>query len=96
MKTETEHAIETKRDTRETKLFWAVDGSSVVQVLGYSCAPTNPTMWWCPKVGFSGSEGHSLFKTESQALTKAIAEHVETIRLTTDALSELQKRLSSK
>lgn len=44
----------------------------VQHVIGYSCAPANPDTWWCPEVGYSLTEGHSLFTTETDALLKAI------------------------
>jgi hypothetical protein len=43
-------------------------------------------MWWCPEVGFSGSEGHHLFETQDAAFAKAIAESERD-------LTALQKRL---
>lgn len=59
---------------REKRQWWAVADCDVREVTGYSCAPSNPTTWWCPEVGFSGSEGHHLFKTQDEAFAKAIEE----------------------
>lgn len=59
---------------RESRQWWAVADGDVVEVTGYSCAPNNTDMWWCPEVGFSGTEGYHLFKTQDEAFTKAISE----------------------
>jgi len=71
---------------REKRQWWAVADGDVREVTGYSCAPSNPTMWWCPEVGFSGAEGHHLFETRDEAFAKAIAESERD-------LTALQKRL---
>lgn len=71
---------------REKRKWWAVADGDVREVTGYSCAPSNPDMWWCPEVGFSGAEGHHLFETRDKAFAKAIAESERD-------LTALQKRL---
>ncbi len=59
--------------TREKREWWAIDESGdVLKATGYSCAPENPTSWWVPQLGYTGNEAHHLFKTEKQALKKAI------------------------
>ncbi len=63
-----------KDEPREKRQWWAVHDNSVIRVTGFSCAPLNPDMWWCPEVGFSMSEKHHLFTTEAAALDKLITE----------------------
>lgn len=72
---------------REKRQWFAVHGGDVRKVTGYSCAPSNPDMWWCPEVGFSGSEGHHLFATRAEAIDRAVKE-------TERDLAELQERLA--
>ena len=57
---------------RLKKEWWAHDHGDVVRVTGYSCAPANPEVWWCPGIGYSCSEGHHLFETEAEALRSAL------------------------
>ena len=71
---------------REKRKWWAVADGDVREVTGYSCAPGNPNMWWCPQVGFTGTEGYHLFETRDEAFAGAIAESER-------ALVALQKRL---
>lgn len=63
-------------------------------VTGYSCAPNNPDMWWCPEVGYSMSEKHHLFATEAEALDKAIAEAEGQAVALEQRLGELKARLT--
>jgi len=56
------------------KEWWAPHDGDAIRVTGYSCEPSNPEMWWCPQIGYSCSEGHSIFETEEEALRKALAE----------------------
>lgn len=58
--------------TREKRRFWAVTDWGVSETVGFSCAPSNPEMWWCPSVGFSGTYKCHLFDTEGEALNAAI------------------------
>jgi hypothetical protein len=71
---------------REKRQWWAVADGDVREVTGYSCAPNNPDVWWCPEVGFSGAEGHHLFETRDEAFGKAIVESERD-------LTALQKRI---
>ncbi len=59
---------------REKREWWAVVDDSVRRVTGYSCAPNNPDMWWCPDVRYSMTEGHHLFATEAAALDRLLDE----------------------
>lgn len=59
---------------REKKEWWAVMDGTVVHVTGYSCAPNNPDMWWCPEVGYTLSEKHHLFDRKEDAVLKALEE----------------------
>ena len=63
-----------KTDTeRKSKTFWAVtEWHGVEFVTGWECP--NAGMWWVPKLRFSGTEGHHLFKTKEAAKAKALAE----------------------
>lgn len=67
--------MSSKTNKRVERKWWAVtvDGD-VREVTGCSCGSVNPAMWWCPDVGFTGTEGHHLFKTRDEAFVKAIAE----------------------
>lgn len=73
---------------RARRQWWAVSDYDVQEVTGFSCAPTNPDMWWCPELGFSGAEGHHLFATRDEAFAKAIIECEH-------SLIDFQKRLES-
>jgi hypothetical protein len=54
---------------REEKDLWfAGDGREPKFVKGYSCAPMNPGVWWCPEVGFSAFEGTDLFYSYTEAV----------------------------
>ena len=57
---------------REKRKWWSVVDSDVREVTGYSCAPTNPDLWWCPEVGYTLKEGYSLFDNRHKAFVKAI------------------------
>ena len=35
---------------RKKRQWWAVADGDVREVTGYSCAPSNPDMWWCPEL----------------------------------------------
>ena len=73
---------------REQRKWWAVTDRDVQEVTGFSCAPFYPETWWCPEVGFSGTEGYAIFMTEREALDKAIQEAERD-------LAELQQHLQS-
>ena len=77
---------------REKRQWWAVADDDVRIVTGYSCAPTNPDMWWCPAVGYSMSEKHHLFETERVAIDKLIAELTRKIEVATDNIEALKLR----
>lgn len=77
---------------RERRNWWAVADGDVREVTGYSCAPSNPAIWWCPKVGFSGAEGHHLFETRDKAFAKAIAESERDLAALKKRLEGLKRR----
>lgn len=81
---------------REHRKWWAITDSDVVQVTGYSCGPTNPDMWWCPKVGFSGAEGCHLFETEGEAIDRLIANLTHRIDEARANIEALQLRKKDK
>jgi len=59
---------------RLQKEWWVTHDGNVIRVTGYACGPTSPEMWWwCPQIGYTCTEGHSLFETEAEALQKALA-----------------------
>lgn len=76
-------------ENREKRRWWAVSDGEVVRVIGYSCAPSNPTIWWCPNVGASLSEGHHLFAERDDAYRKAIEETEAAILATQQRLYRL-------
>lgn len=77
---------------REKRQWWAVADDDVTLVDGYSCAPNNPEMWWCPEVGFSGMEGGHLFKTEIEAINRLLDELNKRIEVAYDNIQSLQLR----
>ena len=77
---------------REKREWWAVSDGDVLRVTGYSCAPANPDMWWCPAVGYSMAEGHHLFDSEQGALDKAIEEATRAVEAITKKLGALKSR----
>jgi len=82
--------------TRESKLWWAVTEDGVQEVVGYSCKPNNPDIWWCPSVGYSMTEGHHLFANPNDALKKAIKETEQEIDNARAKLDRLKKGLAEK
>ena len=80
---------------REKRQWWAVAEDDVQLVTGYSCAPTNPEMWWCPKVGCSMSEKYHLFETEAEAINKLISELTRRIEVAADDIEALKRRLAN-
>lgn len=74
----------------EKREWWAVANDDVRRVTGYSCAPNNPDMWWCPSVGYSMAEKHHLFETECEAIDKLIAELTRKIEVATDNIEALK------
>lgn len=83
------------RETRETRQWWAVHDGSVLRVTGYTCAPNNPGMWWCPQIGNSCSEGHHLFATEAAAIDKMISELERLLEETQERLTAFRLRRSN-
>mgnify|MGYP003511122451 FL=1 len=77
---------------REKRQWWVVADNHVIKCTGYSCAPNNPEVWWLPEVGFSGAEGDHLFKTEDEALAKAIKEIECNMLVIQERLSILKQR----
>lgn len=63
-------------DGRESRQWWAVndDSNRVHLVVGWSCAPNTPGIWWVPELGCSMEEGYHLYATEQEAKAKLIAE----------------------
>jgi len=56
---------------RVSKKFWVIDteGIKVSEEDCLSCPNTHSeVMWFCPKYGFTGSVGGSIFETRSQAV----------------------------
>lgn len=81
-------------DGRVRRQWWAsLDGRSL-SVIGYSCAPDNPTSWWCPAVGYTLHEGTSLFATEVEAIDSLIAGTQHTIEGAEEQIKELRRRRS--
>lgn len=78
---------------RVVKEWWAVVDGGVMPVTGFSCGPSNPDMWWCPKVGLSMSEKHHLFENEPDAIRKAVAEAVREVVKWTEIVKKLNARL---
>lgn len=83
-----------KTEEREKRQWWAVADGDVQEVTGYSCYPMNPNLWWCPEVGFSGAEGHHLFRTREEAFDKAIVEAEREYADITQRLKGLKRRRS--
>lgn len=81
---------------REKREWWAVADDDVTLVTGYSCAPANPDMWWCPKVGLSMNENYHLFKTEHEAIDKLIDDLRRRIFRAKDNIEALKLRKRSK
>jgi len=80
-----------EKPARETRQWWVVhDG--VQRVTGHSCAPNTPGSWWCPEIGYSCSEGHHLFATESEAVDKAIFELEQQLEAKVKQLTTLHLR----
>lgn len=77
---------------REMREWWAVVDDGVRRVTGYSCAPQNPDMWWCPGYGYSMTEGHHLFTTEADALDRLIAEMERRLTETQEIIIALRVR----
>lgn len=77
---------------REKREWWAVADDDVRRVTGYSCAPNNPDMWWCPSVGCSMSTKHHLFETEREAIDKLISELTREIEVAKDNIEALKRR----
>lgn len=59
-----------ERESRE--FFYVGESGQVQKVVGYACKGT-PGYWWCPGVGVSAAEGHSLFCDRADAYEKAYA-----------------------
>ncbi len=85
--------VEATAETREQRKWWAVADDDVRQVVGYSCRPNNPEMWWCPSVGYSMAEKHHLFETEREAVEKLISELERRIVVAKDNIGALRLRL---
>lgn len=85
-------SVTTEREKRE---WWAVADDDVVLVTGYSCAPANPDMWWCPRIGLSMCDKHHLFNTEHEAIDKLIAELTRKIEVAKDNIEALKLRRRS-
>lgn len=83
-----------KQEKREVRQWWAVHHETVLQVAGYSCAPTNPDIWWCPQVGYSLTERHHLFPTELEALAKLHGELSARHKRIGKRLAEVRSRLA--
>lgn len=77
---------------RASKQFWAIDGGCVIRVTGYSCAPRHATLWWVPKLGWSGEEDFSLFETKSDAITAGVGHLKAKQRMITKQLATLRKQ----
>jgi hypothetical protein len=63
-----------------------------VLITGFSCAPTNPTYWWCPSLGWSMQEGKHLFETEAAATDALIAELGAKVVTTQEIITALTLR----
>lgn len=99
MKTEPANDAQTPESTivkREKKAWWAVTDGWVVRVTGYSCAPANPDMWWCPAVGYSMSEKHHLFAREEDAVRKALSDAEQEVAKWTEIATKLKARIPKK
>lgn len=83
---------EKKYGDRESREWWAVADDDVIRVTGYSCAPSSPNVWWCPKAGYSMTEGHHLFNTEIEAVNKLIDELRKRIEVAHDNVQALELR----
>jgi len=80
--------------SRKQKQFWAItDDLSVVRVTGWCCGQNNPNYWWVPELGYSMSDKHHLFVTETIALKKAVKQLSEKVEKDNARLKALKKRL---
>jgi len=56
---------------RAHRIFWAITNSfSVVKTIGYSTSFDDS--WWCPNIGYTLTEGCSLFNSPAKAYKKAM------------------------
>jgi hypothetical protein len=76
---------------RKSKQFWAVDNDQVRKVTGWACPP-NKYIWWCPELGWSGTEGIHLFKKEKDALSVAIEDAEKALNRIKITLTDLKRR----
>jgi hypothetical protein len=55
---------------RDHRIFWAITNSfSVEKTIGYSTQ--HKELWWCPNIGYTLTEGCSLFNSPAGAYVKA-------------------------
>jgi hypothetical protein len=78
---------------RETRKWWAVTEIGVQEVTGWSCAPSNPKVWWCPAAGYSMTEGAHIFPTKPEAIRQAIKELEQDIADSQVILKNLKAQL---
>ena len=84
-------SIKTFRDEhRDQRKWWSVHNGQVREVTGYSCKPNNPTVWWCPQIGVSATEGYHLFETRDEAYVKAIEEAEQVLSNAKSTLKRLR------
>lgn len=81
--------------SRAQRKWWVLDAAdNVVETVGYACDPPNEEFWWCPLVGVTSLEGHSLFNTEREALNRIIPEQEKALAHFKLKLDRLKERLS--
>jgi hypothetical protein len=74
---------------REKREWWVISAGVVRPLVGYSCAPVNPRVWWFPELGESLTEGFHIFKTRREATVKAIEIEGDLISKSSHRLAEL-------
>ena len=84
-----EAALDKERESRE---FFYVedDGSQVRRVTGLICEGTDG-YWWCPEIGVSAAEGHSLFRDRVDAYAAAYARALHALDVATANLGRIER-----
>ena len=70
--------------------FYVGDDGRVQKVRGFVCDGT-PGYWWCPEVGYSAAEGHSLFRDRVEAYDVAASKARHALDMATANLQRIEQ-----
>lgn len=73
-------------------MWWVYDDGSntIIETMGYSCAPNSPEHWWFPLLRTSVCEGHWCFPAKSEAIAAGVKKCEQALETAQNRLDQIK------